>query len=416
MTPTSNQNQPETVAAQPAPLPRRDRFLLPLIAAATIFLICVTSEIVARRAFPASPENPLDCMVLNDPATGIRAQPNTVCHGQQPETPLVEYRFNSCGDRTAQQCGPKPASTYRIVIIGSSFAEGFLVPREQSFAALLPVQLSQRLGRKIEVYNTAVQQHSTRSISLQMDQIFALQPDLILWPITSWDFANADFTTFARGTRPPDDLPSIAASIASSFHKEGFGPALGVAIALSIEFVKNNRTQFMLRHLLYLSETQYDRSAKSNPEEVTYLRVNLAPDSLRRLQQFSQISAEIEKKAQAAHVPLVVTLLPLRLQASMIALNAGPPEFDPYQPSRLARTVVESNGATFLDILPAFHRVPSTSRYYYPVDGHPNAQGHALLANLLTNALTSGALPALTALPPSGIVPSLAALPPGGRP
>jgi hypothetical protein len=379
------------------PLPRRDWFLLPFIAAATVLLVCATSEIVARYAFPDSAENPLGCMILNDPATGIRGLPNSVCHGQQPETPMVEYRFNRCGHRAGVECGPKPPDTYRIVIIGSSFAEGFLVPREQSFAALLPAELSQRLERKVEVYNTAVQQHSARSVSLQMDQVFALEPDLILWPINSWDFSNADFTTFVRPSRPPGDLPSIGTAVSEALHKKGFGGALGVGVALSIELIIHNRTQLMIRHLLYLSETQYDRNAKSSTYEVGFLRANPDPASLHQLEQFDLYATEIEKKAQAAHVPLAVTVLPLRLQASMIALQERSPELDPYQPDRFARSVVESNGGIFVDILPAFQRVPSTGRYYYAVDGHPNARGHALFANILADALTSGAVPALAA-------------------
>jgi hypothetical protein len=378
-------------------LSRRDWFLLPFTAVATILLICITSEIVARCAFPKSHESSLDCLVLNDSSTGIRAIPNSVCVVKTEETRNVEYRFNRCGHRTDAECGLKPPNTYRIVVVGSSVVEGLLLPREQTIAPLLSAELSQRLGRNIEIYNTAVQLQSPRSIDLQMDRTLALKPDMILWPMTSWDFYNVELTTFARGNPQPLSLADLLATGSENFHKQEVSAALGVTIAQVIQFVMHNRTQFMLRYLLNHSDTVFDRAAILNPEASEILRIHTSETSLQQVEQFNRCAAEIVSKTRAAHIPLVVTMLPLRLQASMIALHQGPPEFDPYQPSRFARSSVESHGATFVDIFPYFERFPSTGRYYFPGDGHPNAQANALFAWALADALTAGAVPELAA-------------------
>jgi hypothetical protein len=378
-------------------LPRRDLLLLPLIAAATILVIGIGSEIVARLAFPDSKESLLDCLVLNDPSTGVHGMPNTVCRGKVLEGPMVEYRYNSCGHRAGMECAPAPPDVLRVVLVGSSAAEGYGVSREQSFAAMLPALLSQRTGRAVQVYDAGIEFGTPLALDLQFQHTLALKPDIVLWTMSTWEFSNVDLTTFERGHEPPGDLPSLIAAAQSTFRKQGFAAALGVAIADSIELVVRSRSVFMIRHLIYLSESQYERNARMKPAEVDFLRVHPDQASLRQLQQFTQYTAEIQAKANAAHLPFVVTMWPLRLQASMISRHEGPPEFDPYWAARFTRSVVEANGGVFVDILPAFAHLSSPGQYYYAVDGHLNARGHALFAHILADALTTGAVPGLAA-------------------
>src|SRR6202035_2849097 len=103
--------------------------------------------------FSASGNLQQKCMSFNDPTTGAHGLPNVVCREKLSEVKQTEYRFNSCGHRAGMECGPKPPGTYRIVMTGSSFGFGLGVEREETFAALLPRELSQQTGRKIELYN-----------------------------------------------------------------------------------------------------------------------------------------------------------------------------------------------------------------------------------------------------------------------
>jgi hypothetical protein len=56
---------------------------------------------------------------------------------------------------------------------------------------------------------------------------------------------------------------------------------------------------------------------------------------------------------------------------------------------------VTGNGGTFVDILTDFRRLPNPEQYYLPVDGHPDADWHAIVAGMLAKALTAGSVPAL---------------------
>lgn len=50
-------------------------------------------------------------------------------------------------------------------------------------------------------------------------------------------------------------------------------------------------------------------------------------------------------------------------------------------------------------MLPSFRTIPNPEQYFYPVNGHPDTRGNALIAKLLADNLTSGPVPGLRAAP-----------------
>jgi hypothetical protein len=79
----------------------------------------------------------------------------------------------------------------------------------------------------------------------------------------------------------------------------------------------------------------------------------------------------------------------------LISRGEWPPEIDPYRLDDELRCIIVSHGGVYLDVLQEFRLVANPERGYLPVDGHPNADGHATIAKLLAQALTSGAVPGL---------------------
>jgi len=117
-------------------LPRRDWILLPLLAALTICLLAGATELMARKLYSASTTSVYNCIVQDEPSTGFRAIPNSVCWEKALESQRVEYRFNSCGQRAETECGAKRPGDYRIALPGSSMVMGDVVPQASSFSAL----------------------------------------------------------------------------------------------------------------------------------------------------------------------------------------------------------------------------------------------------------------------------------------
>jgi len=79
----------------------------------------------------------------------------------------------------------------------------------------------------------------------------------------------------------------------------------------------------------------------------------------------------------------------------MISMGEWPEGFDPYKLDRELRTIVTSHGGTYIDILSDFRTIPNPERAFFPWNPHPNADGHAIIADLLTKRLTSGTISAL---------------------
>jgi hypothetical protein len=182
------------------------------------------------------------------------------------------------------------------------------------------------------------------------------------------------------------------------------------------ERIGNIETGIALRHLLYEHESQknYIQSSLAltrgdHPhslsvyEDTGFLNARLDPKWELHLREFDTYAADVEAKAKAADVPLVGVLVPNRAQAAMLSLGEWPPGYDPYKLDDEVRAIIERHGGKFIDILPDFRAVPNPERRYFPVDGHLDANGQAMITGFLAKALSSGAVPALKATPASQI-------------
>jgi len=382
-----------------AKLPRRDWFLLPLISLLTICLIAALTDLVSRIEFGSGHAKTgfSDCM-LADPASGVRAIPNSVCRDQGYEGELTEYRFNSCGYRAGLECEPKAPGTYRIVMIGSSFVMGDRVASNKTLATLLPAELSQQTGRKIEIYNEGMLWGTPHSMSLRFNKILASQPDMILWPIGPWDIQNASVVMpYSKSSFDKKDAQQLSSmSFAArlrfsigSFARDAVPPAVSADIA---------RNRLMVQHTLYESQSEYVNSYLLNGgDDAEFLKVESDAQWGAQLKEFDGYARDMEERSKAAGVTFVAVLVPNRAQAALISMGEWPAGYDPYKLDDELRTIVSGHGGTYVDILPGFRNIPNPEKYYLPVDGHQDARGHAIISGLLAKVLTGGAVPALNA-------------------
>jgi hypothetical protein len=153
----------------------------------------------------------------------------------------------------------------------------------------------------------------------------------------------------------------------------------------------------MIQHYLFQSQSEYVKLYLERGEQSGFLRA--APDAYwqYRLKRFDNYAADIEGQAKVAGVPIIVVLAPNRAQAAMISMGQWPAGYDPYKLGAELRAIVTSHGGIYIDILPDFRTIPNPEQYYYSIDIHPNAAGHAILTGIFARELTSGAVPALRA-------------------
>jgi hypothetical protein len=376
-------------------LPARDWIVLPLLSLLTIALLSMSMELLARMLFKTTTTLLASCIMMSDPAVGARGIPNSECWEKTADSEAIQYKFNSCGHRAGVECGPKPPGVYRIVMTGASVPLGDHVRREDSFAALLPLELSRETGRNVELYNEGIGWGFSRSASLNFDAVLAAKPDMILWPLSPFDIAESEHAVPKVDSVGQQRSLSFAAKVRLRIIGDFGSKPISVAVT---DLFGRTRTAFMFRYLLNGSQTQFLKSFLMGRDvDAGFLRSELSVEWKRYLRFFDRNAAEMEGKAKAAGVPFVAVMLPIRAQAEMISMRAWPTGYDPYKLDSELRSIITSHGGIYVEILPYFRTIPNLEPYYLRVDEHPNARGHLVLSALLARALTSGVVPALKA-------------------
>jgi hypothetical protein len=389
-------------------LPKRDWILLPLLGFSTVIFLLGTLVLVSRCVFPQPAEWIGKCFFY-DSHHSRRGIPNCVVTTKLTDTPILEYRLNGEGFRESTVYGRKSPGSYRIVMTGGSYTFGFGVPLRESLATLLPKELSQRTGRKIELYNEST--IAGYNVAWSFEDIIAANPDLVLWAINPGDVENTVVNPGdLAGTvvQPPQRaergfLGHTRFQIENALRNKPLRQAMPeIGSALNGLFISEkglliDSPATLIRDYIFQSQSEYLKIALNNSETNGFLRTQ--PDKYwqLRLTMFNQYEAAVEEHAHAAGVPLVITFVPNRAQAAMMSMGNWPPGYNPYKFGDDVRSMVQSHGGTYVDILSAFRDFPNAETWYYPVDGHPNAQGHTMIAKILTDELTSGAVPALDA-------------------
>jgi hypothetical protein len=280
-------------------------------------------------------------------------------------------------------------------MIGTSVAVGRYVRREKTFAALLPAELSRLTGRNFDLYNEGMMQGYSVSVALRFNEILAARPDMVLWILSPLDIEGAE-SEMNRSALP--ELPEDAGkprSLKRGLYLLRTAYATNSFQDMLRKHFDRLRTSLMLQHFLYESQSRYIENFLMGSDDTDFLRTEPNPKFLTGLQQFDADAAEAAARARTAGVPLVAVLVPNRAQAAMISMGEWPVGYNPYKLDDELRSIVTSHGGIYIDILPGFRSIPNPEQYYYPVDGHPNAEGHRIISGLLAGELTGGAVPAL---------------------
>jgi hypothetical protein len=373
-------------------LSRRDWILLPTLSFLTILIIVVSTELLARRAFGVSKTSLESCLILDDAANGVRGIPNSVCSEKNPDTELVEYKFDCAGYRTGKECGSKSPGVYSIALIGSSIAMGETVPIEKTFATLLPLELSRRVGREVDLYNYAMAFGFPRNTILRFNDVLAARPNLILWVVSSIDVKLAGFSHQEFLQNSNSSRSGRIASLKNAIKDKIGGNPLAASKNLLVYFLQKYKSQddYIRSYLAISNGAEGDWDAGPSA-----LRSELSQEWKDRIKQFDGYAAEITARAKTAGVPIVVVMVPTGAQAAMISMDNWPKGFDPFTIDKELSTIISEHGGTYVDVLPVFRVTSHPQRHFYPINGHPDSDAHAMIAEFLAKELTGGAVPEL---------------------
>ncbi|MGB9179741.1 MAG: SGNH/GDSL hydrolase family protein [Pyrinomonadaceae bacterium] len=116
-------------------------------------------------------------------------------------------RINSDGLRDVEHSKTKPPNTFRIAVIGDSYAEALQVPLENSFWMVMRKKLQECRAfnaQQIEVINFGVSGYGTAQELITLRKhVWQYSPDLILLAFTT----NNDITDNSRPLKRTDEIP-----------------------------------------------------------------------------------------------------------------------------------------------------------------------------------------------------------------
>jgi len=351
-------------SAQTWRLPRRDYVLLPAIFVLTILLLLAGGEIAARIIY-VQDDAAEPCEYLTP--TGFRYHPMCMSRTKVWEGPWITQQFNDCGYRAAESCAIRPPGSLRVAVIGSSTARGALVNYPDSFAARASAALSARCGGKVDFQNLGTEPSDVDRIDLRIPEALALHPTAIVMTVGTYDLLHLK------------DPPLLVAGE----HR----PPLRLNVKAVANMLRQSRLFVLMQYYLYLDPAFQVRAFLLNGEPADYLRPPLSQTWQRDVDGFGDLLGRIT--AQTGSVPVLLVFSPERGHAALAGQVPVPPGIDPFAIGAALRKVAAAHGVEFFDATAAFGTAADFRSLYYLTDGHPNAGGHAVLANVVQQALLS---------------------------
>jgi hypothetical protein len=373
--------QPPEPTPAPERLPRRDLVIIPLIALATLFVLTFGAEVSARIAWRDQQRDA--CEVWRGKLGFFKDH----CRSKVklPEGPWVDYAYNDCGYRSAAPCTPKPAGTLRVAVLGSSIGRGYGVRYEDSFSGRVETQLTRDCGRRVEFQSIGVDEArgpTWHTLAGRVGEAEALRPDAIVTVIAPFDIMN--YSAMPAPETPPAGVATPAP------------PPQGLMGWLRQRHFDESLALFGAQHFIYKDPNRYIPLYLRHGDEADFLRPPFSKAWRLRLQVADMTLGRIADQAHQAGIPMIVVFMPARGQAILSASPSEPKGIDPFALDGAIAQIAHRNHAAFVDVTQVTRTAANVADDFYPVDGHPNDLGHALIAQGLSKVLV-GQVPAFAA-------------------
>lgn len=367
-------------------LPRRDLWLLPLISLLTVVSMLAGAEVLARVGWPEQTSN--SCKAP-DNALGFRYRPHCSSTMKSAEGPWYTNTYNECGYRSPTPCGPVPAGTRRIALIGASLSEGYLVEYPNTIGAQLAADLTTMCRRPVEVQNLAAQGYTGQRVVLRTEEALTLRPDAMLFTQTPYDIESQ----LDDATQPiTDTAPKTQAQAASVTQPpatqwlqggalDGSAPSLQRRIVL---WLSDSRFSTVARHFLFRNLAVYLPLYLRYGDKADFLRPPLSAPWRERLRRFDLLLGELADRTHEANVPLTLAFVPQQAELALMDGRSAPTGADPEALPNALAAIAAHHGVAFVDASPALQaEAAHPERLYYTVDGHPSGLGQPIIARYI---------------------------------
>ena len=373
----------EDVSGEPAAtsargtLPRRDLIILPLLSLATLAVLLVCSEVGARLYFAESID---DVCRIHGAAPGeTRNLPNCHTELKLPEGRMAAYSYNECGYRTDAPCGPRPAGVKRIALIGSSMAQSYGVAYDDAFATRAGRALEKSCGGPVQIEDMGAVGNSILGMHNEMGEALGLHPDAVVMMVDPFDVWSLSSYPDPATQSPPTGQAGPAPDAAP--------PNLVHRLEMQL---KSSRAVFLMQHFLFKNRDFYIKAYLLYGDKADFLRTPATAAWTERFAEFERLAADMAARARAANVPFVLLLGPQQAQAVLMSMKHLPAGVDPRAFGRQMAGIADRHGIVLVNGADAFAGVARPEEDFFPVDGHPDEKGNAVIANALVRGLVQG--------------------------
>lgn len=360
-------------------------------------LICLILFEWVARVFHLTP----DIFLEPHPVTGVWHIPNKVGLYFHKDIPKTLVQINSAGLHDQEYSLVKPANTYRIAVIGDSYTQAIHVPLEDTYQQRLETSLNTHppFDARFEVINFGIGGFGTSQEYIVFQQVvLGYHPDLVILGFSCGNdiFENSPalngrkYLPYLRPAQdgsltlvPPAPLP-LYMRLGQFFHTIPFvyyrlvdGNSRLESLLRGIRRGSTGGTGIPFEYFMY-AQTWNDvwEDAWKITQQV--------------LVQFAHDLAEQKITFLIVAIPDHIQVNPA-IQQEALALHQAMQQhqWNWEKPNQLLREFCQGQGIPLIDLFPQFQSTITQNGppLYYHDDGHWNADGHHLAAEIIARQL-----------------------------
>lgn len=344
--------------------------LLVLVISAAMFALV---ELFVRQFLPQTVRTTYlvgETLGIKDPVTGHLNRPSTQATVTAPEF-SVEYIVDDRGFRSASlNSPPSPeAPVTKVLLLGDSFVFG----AANDFDDIWPELLANRYaseGLNVEVINAGVPGFDTTQQVLYLERLFeTYQPDVVLLTFLPNDlFANRPIQSVDGQDHAQGDARAVVAAGGSK--KSSYQ-----SVTLLKRMMMGSDAAYTRLYLMTPRKAFFE----SPPSALMETKAETTKDILLRAKQFtSEHGADF-----------VVLSVPQLFQVLQKASGASVPGINPDQTDDIFSDFSSANDIDWVATLPVLAKsyADNNVELYHRYDGHLNAEGNQVVADVAYEAL-----------------------------